>query len=147
MSVQVKVQESLAKYDAFLAEITQNRPTLPKNLQEQLAFELVKREMDGFAVSDAAKSTRTYSKYTSDEAPETYLAKFEGEAKLQNLPEAQMLQVFPSLMSGKATPAVPFLQDAGTWGDMKKAFTEYFEVDEHVVLAELQALQCERYDV
>ena len=50
-------------------------------------------------------------------------------------------------MTGRASPVVPFLQSAGTWSEMKKAFVEYFEVDEEVVLSELKAMYCEKFDV
>ncbi len=50
-------------------------------------------------------------------------------------------------MIGKAAPVVPLLQSAATWGDMTKSFEEYFAVSRNVILSELQAMRCDKFEV
>lgn len=91
---------------------------------------------------------RDFSKYTADESPHTYLKKFEAECAALAVPEARRMQILPSLMTGlKASAAVTSLQAATTWVDMKKKFTDAFQVDNNAVITELQALRCDYTDV
>ena len=50
-------------------------------------------------------------------------------------------------MIGKAAPVVPILQTAATSGDMAKSFEEYFSVSRNVILSELQAMRCDKFEV
>lgn len=91
---------------------------------------------------------KDFSKYTGNEAPNTYLARFEAEAKAMGVPETRYLSIFPSMMSGvKACAAVTTLQQQVTWNDMKQEFIKYFSVDTETVISELKTLRCNEYEL
>lgn len=79
--------------------------------------EAVKSDLLG---SKTQVNIKDFSKYTGNESPDTYLARFEAEAKAMGVPEARYQSIFPSMMSGvKAGAAVTNLQQQVTWNDMK----------------------------
>ena len=91
---------------------------------------------------------KDFSKYTGNEAPNTYLARFEAEAKAMGVPETRYPSIFPSMMSGvKACAAVTILQQQVTWNDMKQEFIKYFSVDVETVISELKTLRCNEYEL
>lgn len=68
----------------------------------------------------ASVNLKDFSKYSGVEAPDTYLARFEAEARAMGVPETRFLSIFPSMMTGlKACAAVTVLQSKATWQEMK----------------------------
>lgn len=59
------------------------------------------------ATSGPAVSLSSFSKFSADESPQAFLAKFEAEADAMRVPSARFLSIFPSMMTGpKATACV-----------------------------------------
>ena len=101
------VPDFLVEFQKQLAVVQNTYPTMKEEVRQQLAIEMTKQELN--KINTSGVSVREFSRFSAEEAPDTYLKKFEDEANMAKITDVQKFQVFPSLMTGRATPVVPTL--------------------------------------